>query len=88
VPEGICETAGDHFKPGELPLFEMCLNSINPRIARDNVRANIEPGLELVQTGKVEPRKVVSDVLPWDSLPDELPQLRSKPVFGHEPVNA
>lgn len=88
VPEGICESAGNHFKPGELPLFEMYLNSINLRIARDNVRANIEPALDLAQTGKVDPRKVVSHVLPWDSLPDELPKLHTKPVFVRDPVTA
>jgi threonine dehydrogenase-like Zn-dependent dehydrogenase len=88
VPEGICESAGNHFKPGELPLFEMYLNSINLRIARDNVRANIEPALDLAQTGKVDPRKVVSHVLPWDSMPDELPKLHTKPVFVRDPVTA
>src|SRR4051812_12157639 len=25
VPEGVCESAGNHFKPGELPLFQMYL---------------------------------------------------------------
>jgi threonine dehydrogenase-like Zn-dependent dehydrogenase len=86
VPEGTCESADNHFKPGELPLFEMYLNSINLRIARDNVRANIEPALDLAQTGKIDPRRVVSHVLPWDSLPDELPKLHTKPVFVRDPV--
>jgi threonine dehydrogenase-like Zn-dependent dehydrogenase len=88
VPEGICESAGNHFEPGELPLFEMYLNSVNLRIARDNVRANIEPALDLAQTGKVDPRKVVSHVLPWDGMADELPKLHTKPVFVRDPVPA
>ena len=74
VPEGICESAGNHFRPGELPLFEMYLNSINLRVARDNVRANIPPALDLAQSGRVDPRKVVSHVLDWETLPDELPE--------------
>ena len=60
VPEGICESAGNHFRPGELPLFEMYLNSINLRISRDSVRANIPAALDLAQSGKVHPRTVVS----------------------------
>jgi alcohol dehydrogenase len=88
VPEGVCESAGNHFKPGELPLFEMYLNSVNLRIARDNVRTNIEPALDLAQSGKVNPRSVVSHLLDWESLPDELPKLHTKPVFVRDPVKA
>ena len=86
VPEGICESAGNHFKPGELPLFEMYLNSINLRVARDNVRANIPAALDLAQGGRVDPRRVVSHVLDWETLPEELPQLHTKPVFVRDPV--
>jgi threonine dehydrogenase-like Zn-dependent dehydrogenase len=88
VPEGICESAGNHFDPGELPLFEMYLNSVNLRIGRDNVRANIPPTLDLAQSGKVDPGRVVSHVLDWESLPDELPRLHTKPVFVRDPVVA
>jgi threonine dehydrogenase-like Zn-dependent dehydrogenase len=88
VPEGICESAGNHFRPGELPLFEMYLGSINLRIARDNVRAHIPSALDLVQSGRVNPRSVVSHVLDWETLPDELPKLHTKPVFVRDPVSA
>lgn len=86
-PEGICESAGNHFKPGELPLFEMYLNSVNIRIGRDNVRANIPPALDLAQTGRVDPRSVVSHVLDWETLPDALPELHTKPVFVRDPLS-
>lgn len=86
VPEGVCESAGNHFKPGELPLFEMYLNSINLRIARDNVRSHIVPALDLAQGGRVDPRRVVSAVLGWETLPDELPKMYTKPVFVRDPV--
>ena len=88
VPEGICESAGNHFHPGELPLFEMYLNSVNLRIGRDNVRANIPPALDLAQSGRVDPRKVVSHVLDWETLPEALPELHTKPVFVRAPVTA
>jgi alcohol dehydrogenase len=86
VPEGICESAGNHFRPGELPLFEMYLRSVNLRLARDNVRANIPRALDLAQGGRVDPRRVVSHVLDWETLPDELPRLHTKPVFVRDPV--
>jgi threonine dehydrogenase-like Zn-dependent dehydrogenase len=79
---------GNHFRPGELPLFEMYLNGVNLRIARDNVRANIPPALDLAQSGRVDPCKVVSHVLDWETLPEELPKLHTKPVFVRAPVAA
>lgn len=88
VPEGICESAGNHFGPGELPLLEMYRNSVNLRIARDSVRAEIEPALDLAQSGRVDPRRVVSHVLEWETLPEELPKLHTKPVFVRAPVEA
>lgn len=86
VPEGMCESAGNHFHPGELPLFEMYLNSVNLRIGRDNVLANIPPALDLAQTGRVDPGRVVSHVLDWETLPDALPEFHTKPVFVRDPI--
>jgi threonine dehydrogenase-like Zn-dependent dehydrogenase len=86
VPEGTCESAGNHFRPGELPLFEMYLNSVNLRIARDNVRAHIPDALDLAQSGRVNPARVVSAVLDWESLPEQLPRQHTKPVFVRDPV--
>jgi threonine dehydrogenase-like Zn-dependent dehydrogenase len=64
----------------------MYLNSVNLRIARDNVRANIPPALHLAQSGRVDPMQVVSHVLDWETLPDALPELHTKPVFVRDPV--
>jgi alcohol dehydrogenase len=88
VPEGICESAGNHFRPGELPLFEMYLSGVTLRIGRDSARAHIPQALQLAATGAVNPRAVVSDVLEWETLPSALPELRSKPVFVRSPVDA
>ena len=81
APEGICESAGNHFRPGELPLLDMYLTGVTLRIARDNVRGHIPDALELARSGKVDPRRVVSHVIDWDQLPDALPEKRLKPVF-------
>ncbi len=39
TPQGMCESAGNHFRPGELPLLGMYLNGVTLRVARDDVRA-------------------------------------------------
>ncbi|MCA0155966.1 alcohol dehydrogenase catalytic domain-containing protein [Tsukamurella sp. M9C] len=83
-PEGIVESAGNHFKPGELPLFAMYLNSVNLRIARDNVRPTIPGALDLAASGTVDPRAVVSDVFDWEELPERIVGRHSKPVFTRE----
>ncbi|GAC58710.1 putative zinc-containing alcohol dehydrogenase [Gordonia hirsuta DSM 44140 = NBRC 16056] len=80
-PEGFCESAGNHFRPGELPLFQMYLNSMSLRIARDNVRPNIPAALELAASGQVDPRAVVSDVFDWEELPERIVERHAKPVF-------
>ncbi|MFH0178004.1 zinc-binding dehydrogenase [Streptomyces cacaoi] len=81
APEGICESAGNHFRPGELPLLDMYLTGVTLRIARDNVRSHIPDALELASSGKVAPERVVSHVLDWEQLPEALPEKHLKPVF-------
>jgi threonine dehydrogenase-like Zn-dependent dehydrogenase len=88
VPEGVCESAGNHFRPGALPLFEMYLTGVTLRVGRDSARAHMAQALQLAATGVVNPRAVVSDLLEWDALPTALPELRSKPVFVRSPVEA
>jgi threonine dehydrogenase-like Zn-dependent dehydrogenase len=88
APEGICESAGAHFGAGELPLFEMFANSVNLRIARDNARSHLPAALDLAQSGRVDPRRVVSAVLDWEELPTALPELHTKPVFVRPPLTA
>ncbi len=88
VPEGVCESAGNHFRGGELPLLDMYMSGVSLRVGRDSARAHIPQALQLAAAGVVNPRAVVSDVLDWESLPTALPELRSKPVFVRSPVEA
>lgn len=74
------ESAGNHFRPGELPLLDMYLTGVTLRIARDNVRGHIPDALELARSGLVDPARVVSHVLGWEQLPDALPEKHLKPV--------
>lgn len=87
-PEGVCESAGNHYASDtQMPLLEMYVRGVNFRVGRDSVRANIEPALDLVQTGRVDPRRVVSEVLDWETLPEMLPQAGRKPVFVRHPLS-
>ncbi|MEV5614080.1 alcohol dehydrogenase catalytic domain-containing protein [Streptomyces sp. NPDC052225] len=88
APEGICESAGNHFRPGELPLLDMYLTGVTLRIARDNVRAHLPEALALAAGGKVAPERVVSHVLDWEQLPEALPEKHLKPVFVRDPAPA
>ncbi len=81
APEGMCESAGNHFRPGELPLLDMYLTGVTLRVARDNVRAHIPDALALAASGEVAPERVVSHVIDWEDLPAALPEKRLKPVF-------
>lgn len=81
APEGICESAGNHFRPGELPLLDMYLTGVTLRIARDNVRNHIPDALALAASGTVAPERVVSHVLDWEQLPEALTEKHLKPVF-------
>ncbi|WP_069769368.1 zinc-binding dehydrogenase [Streptomyces sp. LUP30] len=81
APEGICESAGNHFRPGELPLLDMYLTGVTLRIARDNVRHHLPDALDLAASGKVAPERVVSHVLGWEQLPEALSERHLKPVF-------
>lgn len=81
VSEGVCESAGNHFRPGELPLLDVYLTGVTLRIARDNVRGRIPDALDLALSGTVDPARVVSHVLDWEQLPDALPEKHLKPVF-------
>jgi alcohol dehydrogenase len=88
APEGFCESAGNHFRPGALPLFDMYLTGVTLRIARDNVRAHLPDALELAQSGRVEPARVVSHVIDWELLPEALPEKHLKPVFVRDLTRA
>ncbi|HWF58410.1 MAG TPA: alcohol dehydrogenase catalytic domain-containing protein [Candidatus Dormibacteraeota bacterium] len=87
VPEGVCESAGNHFRRGELPLLEMYMSGLTLHLGRDSTRAHIPEALRLAAGGAVHPRRVVSDVLDWEMLPTVLPELRRKPVFVRGPVD-
>lgn len=84
APEGFCESAGNHFRPGELPLLDMYLSGVTLRVARDNVLAHLPAALELAASGRVDPVLVVSDVLPWEDLPIVLADPPTKPVFTRD----
>jgi alcohol dehydrogenase len=81
APGGFCESAGNHLRPGRLPMLEMYAIGVTLRVARDNVRAHIPDALALAASGSVEPERIVSGVYEWDRLPEVLDEDELKPVF-------
>ncbi|GAA1247671.1 hypothetical protein GCM10009579_01500 [Streptomyces javensis] len=61
APEGICESAGNHFRPGELPLLDMYLTGVTLRVARDNVRGHIPDAPQ----ARFRPRRRPRAGQPW-----------------------
>lgn len=86
-PEGVCESAGNHFDAEPLPLFELYLSGVTLRIGRDSVRAHLPAAIDLAMSGRVDPRRVVTDVHDWEELPTALPALATKPVFVRHPIS-
>jgi hypothetical protein len=56
-----------------MPLFEIYLNSVNLRIGGETPGSHIPHALDLAQSGRVTPGKLVSHVLDWEALPDARP---------------
>lgn len=88
VPEGMCESAGNHSDVAPLPLFKLYLSGVTLHIGRDSVRGHIPAALDLAMTGRVDHRRVVSDVHDWQQLLEVLPELTTKPGFVRDPVTA
>lgn len=85
--------AVSHVAPGDLVVVPWAIScgecsSCGSRIARDNVHAHLPAALELARSGRVEPRRVVSDVIDWEDLPAALAERHLKPVFTREVPDA
>jgi alcohol dehydrogenase len=81
-PEGVFECIGGYFDDVALPLFAMYARGIRFRIGRSNLRPHIEPLLDLVAAGRLDPTVVHSELLPWDDAPAALADPSVKPVLS------
>jgi len=84
APRGVCTSMSMYFRPTPLPLLEMILRGVRLETTPTNIRAHLEEVLSLVQSRRVFPEHVTTEVLPWATLPDALAEPSMKPVFVRE----
>jgi threonine dehydrogenase-like Zn-dependent dehydrogenase len=85
-PGGEVENLGFHFADVSLPLPAMHFKCLTFRSAMSNARPLIPEVLELVASGRISPRRVLSAILPFDEAADALPTAGFKPVFVRDRV--
>jgi alcohol dehydrogenase len=69
APEGICSSAGSLHRTARIPAGLMFGRNVTCRIARSHARAVIPEILGLMQTGKLSPELVTTDLAPIDEAP-------------------
>jgi alcohol dehydrogenase len=79
-PEGVFECLGGYFQDVPLPLFAMYAGGVRFRIGRSNIRPHIEPLLDLVAAGVIDPTRLYTEVIPWQDAPRALAYPTVKPV--------
>ncbi|GAA3241577.1 alcohol dehydrogenase catalytic domain-containing protein [Actinocorallia longicatena] len=70
--DGVCTVATVYFEDPPLPLFGMYTRCCTLRTGRAHVRPDIPAVLDLVASGRFDPRPVTSDVVPWEDAPEVL----------------
>ncbi|MGH2987577.1 MAG: alcohol dehydrogenase catalytic domain-containing protein [Solirubrobacterales bacterium] len=80
-PEGVCECPSIYLKDVALPAFQMGIRGVRFHTGRGNALPNISPVLELVVAGRIQPERVVSQSLQWETAPEALADPSLKPVF-------
>lgn len=80
-PRGICTSVSMYFQEVSLPLLEMVLRGVRFEATPTSIRHHLPNVLELVQTGRISPELVTTEVLAWEELPEALSEPSMKPVF-------
>ena len=80
-PEGIVSSVGGHFRPVAMPLFEMYQRGVRFYTGRGRGGPNVATVLDWVAHGIVDPRKVTSEIAPFDEAPRVLADPSLKPVL-------
>jgi alcohol dehydrogenase len=85
-PDGVCVNTSLHFSDPELPLLHMFLNCITLTGGLSHARANMPAVLELIAGRRIDPGRVATEVLDFDSAADSIPAGGFKPVLVREPI--
>ena len=69
---GICQAAGIHFRPPELPFVDMYKRGLHLVTGRANVRDDLPAILELIRQGRLDLGPIAPDVITVDQAPEAL----------------
>jgi len=86
-PGGAVENLGFHFADVPLPVAAMHFKCLTFRSAMSNARPLIPEVLALVASGRIDPRRVQTAVLPFEDAAEALPTAGFKPVFVRDPLD-
>jgi threonine dehydrogenase-like Zn-dependent dehydrogenase len=78
---GVCTSVGWYYAPIELPIFELTLRSVTFKTGLIQARVGMPTVLEMIRSGKLDPRIVTDRVLDWADAADAIGDVREKLVF-------
>jgi alcohol dehydrogenase len=82
TPGGVCTSVGIYYEPmTAIPLLDMYGRGVRFITGRANARADMPKVLELIQSGRIKPEMVTSEVLEWAQAREALLEPSMKPVF-------
>jgi threonine dehydrogenase-like Zn-dependent dehydrogenase len=87
-PGGVCVNTVLHFVDPQLPLLHMFLNCLTLTGGLSHARNNIQPVLAMLSSQRIQPGRVTTDILPFDSAAESIPTAGFKPVFIRDPILA
>jgi threonine dehydrogenase-like Zn-dependent dehydrogenase len=87
-PGGEVENLGFHFADVALPITAMHFKCLTFRSSLSNARPLFPEVLALLASGRIDPLRVQTAVLPADEAAEALPSAGFKPVFVRDPLYA
>lgn len=86
APGGHIENLGFHFAEVELPVPVMHFKCLHFRSAMSNARPLFPEVLALVASGRIDPTRVYSAVLPFETAAGAMADAGFKPAFVRDPI--
>lgn len=85
APGGVCTSIGIYYSDAvPVPLLDMYGTGVHFHTGRANARADMPDVLALVQSGRLQPELVTSEVVAWCDAAEALVEPSMKPIFVRE----
>lgn len=82
---GHCTVTSMHFGgEARIPILDMYMRGVTVSVGRTNSREALEPVLELIAHGAIDPTEVTSELVTWDEAPEALLGYTTKLVVVRE----